>query len=219
MKHKFIRAWFKKDNESRFLSHLDVNKCMIRALSASGLPFWFTEGFNPHLFMTFLSPLAVGIFGKRECFDVKLPIDLEINSVIRKIDNINDFLPSGLEILNFSTPEMRFSDLCYSKYDLKIIGITNVDSLEKFFSQQVVSTEKKTKSTVKTVNLKKNIKNCELATNESGYIFVKLIITSGNLDNVNPFLLVDCIKDYIKQKFFCEITRICTLDKNLQLFR
>ena len=72
---KNVRIWFKKDFECRYISHLDLNRCMLRALHKSKIPVWHTEGFNPHPFATFPLPLSLGFRGVNECMDIKLEED------------------------------------------------------------------------------------------------------------------------------------------------
>ncbi|MBQ5742660.1 MAG: DUF2344 domain-containing protein, partial [Clostridia bacterium] len=43
------------------MSHLDLMRCMTRALSRAEIPVKFTEGFNPHPYLVFAAPLALGI--------------------------------------------------------------------------------------------------------------------------------------------------------------
>ena len=44
-----IRIFYTKRGRIRYISHLDMNRLMQRALSRAKLPVWFTQGFNPHL--------------------------------------------------------------------------------------------------------------------------------------------------------------------------
>ena len=44
-----LRAVYSKRNRARYISHLDVTRCMQRAVKRAGLPVWYTEGFNPHI--------------------------------------------------------------------------------------------------------------------------------------------------------------------------
>ena len=48
-----VRVFYKKLGRLKFISHLDMNRFMLRALRLSGLPVWYTEGFNPHPYATF----------------------------------------------------------------------------------------------------------------------------------------------------------------------
>ena len=55
-----IRVWFTKTGEASYISLLDLQRVMQRALKRSGLPVWYTLGFNPHIYMTFAAPLSLG---------------------------------------------------------------------------------------------------------------------------------------------------------------
>ena len=95
---KNIRIWFKKDGACRYISHLDLNRVMLRALHKSKIPIWHTEGFNPHPFATFPLPLSLGFRGVNECMDVKL--EDEEFSFKEIIDRLNDCLPPGIRIFD-----------------------------------------------------------------------------------------------------------------------
>ena len=56
-----VRIWFKKMGMSRYVSHLDLMRAMTRAIRRANLPLWYTEGFNPHPYMTFALPLSLGM--------------------------------------------------------------------------------------------------------------------------------------------------------------
>ena len=66
---KPVRIWFTKDNECKYISHLDLNRVVMRALHKSKLNIWHTEGFNPHPFVTFALPLSLGFKGVKETMD------------------------------------------------------------------------------------------------------------------------------------------------------
>ena len=74
-----VRVWFEKTGPAKFISHLDLTHCMARGLKLSRLPVWYTEGFNPRIYMTYGMPLSLGIAGLRECMDIRLtePVPLE----------------------------------------------------------------------------------------------------------------------------------------------
>ena len=66
-----IRIWFTKTGEASYISLLDLQRVMGRALKRSGLPVWYTLGFNPHIYMTFACPLSLGQESLVESVDVK----------------------------------------------------------------------------------------------------------------------------------------------------
>ena len=63
---------FEKTEQVRHLGHLDLLRSMQRALRRSGLPIRYSQGFNPHVVLSFASPLSVGTSGSEELLDVAL---------------------------------------------------------------------------------------------------------------------------------------------------
>ena len=67
-----VRIWFAKEGKVKYISHLDVMRCMSRAVRRARLPLWYTEGFNPHPQLVFALPLSVGMASECELLDFKL---------------------------------------------------------------------------------------------------------------------------------------------------
>ena len=83
---KPVRIWFTKDNECKYISHLDLNRVVMRALHKSKLNIWHTEGFNPHPFVTFALPLSLGFKGVKETMDKMA----EFINIVLKQSGISD---------------------------------------------------------------------------------------------------------------------------------
>ena len=113
-----IRIWFKKDFECRYISHLDLNRTMLRALHKSKLPIWHTEGFNPHPFATFPLPLSLGFRGVNECMDVKLEDDsLDLKAIP---DMLNPCLPRGIQVFDATEVIMKAGKVAYASFTMLI---------------------------------------------------------------------------------------------------
>ena len=63
---------FGKRARLRFISHLDLQRFMQRALRRTDLPVAYSQGFNPHPQMAFASALAMGWVSEYEILDVKM---------------------------------------------------------------------------------------------------------------------------------------------------
>ncbi len=89
-----FRLRFTKGQELRFISHLELMRVWERALRRSGLALALTQGFRPHLRMSFGPPLPVGSTSIAEYFDLEFArppaADLE--------DTLNELLPLGLSV-------------------------------------------------------------------------------------------------------------------------
>ena len=84
---------FQKQGAMRFIGHLDLQRAMQRALRRSGLPVTYSQGFNPHLMLSFAAPLSVGIAGEREIMEVPLEGEMQEDSFLSRL---NEALPEGL---------------------------------------------------------------------------------------------------------------------------
>lgn len=85
---------FEKMGINRFIGHLDLQRAMQRALRRSGLPVCYSQGFNPHLLLSFASPLSVGVQGENEVME--LPLAAEISET-EFLEKLNRSLPEGLK--------------------------------------------------------------------------------------------------------------------------
>ena len=88
---------FEKSPRLRLIGHLDLMRAMQRALRRSDLPIRYSQGFNPHILLTFAAPLSLGMPGKREIMEV--PIDGELAPEVFR-DRLSAVLPGDLSIVS-----------------------------------------------------------------------------------------------------------------------
>ena len=77
---------------------------MSRAFHKAKLPLWYTEGFNPHVFLTFAAPLSLGFEGRHESMDIRLIEDMPYPELIEKL---NAGLPHDIRVWAVTEPEMK----------------------------------------------------------------------------------------------------------------
>ncbi len=169
----------------KFISHLDLNRFMIRMVRMSGIPVWYSEGFNPHPYITFALPLSLGFQSTYEVMDIRLDVDAYPNKSV--YDSLKPLMPQGIEILSCADPVMKAGDIAYAEFCLEFDESIPKDSLIKFLSAEVIEAEKRTKKGgYKTVNLKEYIHSFAVQNKT-----VKLILAAGGSNNLNPKLLFD----------------------------
>ena len=88
------RAQIRKGSETAFLSHLEYMKLFMSALLRSKLPAAYSEGFNPHLKVSFATALGVGVTSDCEYVDFILNENISADEVMEKL---NLQLPAGAE--------------------------------------------------------------------------------------------------------------------------
>ncbi len=82
-----MRAWVRigKRNRLRYVSHLDMQRLMQRALNRTTLPFAWSQGFNPHPVMSFASAMAMGWTSEYEIVDIRMAQDVTAEQVTKEM--------------------------------------------------------------------------------------------------------------------------------------
>ena len=101
---KSVRIWYRKEGAAKYMSHLDLVRVMGRVFHRAGIPLWYTEGFNPHPFMTFALPLSLGTVGLRETMDIKLEDEISREAILEKM---NPCMPDGITVFDVTAPVMK----------------------------------------------------------------------------------------------------------------
>ncbi|MGN1422572.1 MAG: TIGR03936 family radical SAM-associated protein [Oscillospiraceae bacterium] len=175
------RAFFSKTDRAKYISHLDLNSVMQRAIRRSGLPVWRTEGFNPHTYVQFMLPLSLGQEGLREAVDFRLLEDISPEETARRL---NDALPADIRVTEVSVPKYKNTDIASAEYD--ICGALNTEKFGAFLAQDKISVEKKTKKGVSDIDLKPLVSEVTLSDGK-----ITLRLPAGNEFNINPALLLE----------------------------
>ena len=109
--------WFTKTGEASYISLLDLQRVMQRALKRSGLPVWYTQGFNPHIYMTFSAPLALGQESLTESLDFRLTEEVDWTAAR---DTLNGCLPRGIRAVRVEEAKMDPCEIAAACYELSV---------------------------------------------------------------------------------------------------
>ena len=206
-----IRFEFEKKGTAIYMSHLDLMRCMTRALTRAEIPVKFTEGFNPHPYLVFAAPLALGISGEKEYFEIKITEEMPLEEMK---DRLNRTLPAGLKILAVTESARDFNDIESASYEVFAEGRTAAD-WDAFFAADTIPTEKKTKRGMETIDMKAEILDCKAEDTEGG-VLLHLHLPCGNRRNLSPLLVV---KTFVRDdEVYYTAARKCFFDKNARLF-
>lgn len=218
---KNVRIWFKKDFECRYISHLDLNRTMLRALHKSKIPIWHTEGFNPHPFATFPLPLSLGFRGVNECMDVRLEDD--DYSFEEIITQLNACLPRGIRVFDVTEAVMKAGKIAFAAFTVRLACDKTPSSaicrdLKALLGQDEIIIEKKSKKGMKTVDIKPAVQSYEIA-EEFDFARLEILLSAGSSDNVNPNLLIAALQSKTGAEYEVDITRNDLYNADKEPFR
>lgn len=194
-----IRVFFTKLGRAKYISHLDSSRCWQRSIKRSGLPVWYTEGFNPHMYLTFPLPLSLGYESAYECVDLRLLDDTSDEEIVRRL---NDSLPTDIRVFRCAEPVMDQKEIAWADYDILLEtqdGASLWEELSAYLGQDEIKVWKKTKKAPKEIDLKPHFQVLSHEIRPEG-VALKLRCTTGIEVNINPSLLLENFPDADKIK-------------------
>ncbi|MBR4035824.1 MAG: TIGR03936 family radical SAM-associated protein [Oscillospiraceae bacterium] len=214
-----VRIKFQKTGLSMFFSHLDLQKVMQRALKISGLPVWYSKGFNPHIYMTFTLPLSLGHESLCESFDFRLEEELTEQQILKAMEGT---LPDGIILTAAGAPDYDASQIKYALYRIKMYGDKSVleDCISHFNNSEEIVVTKTSKKKSTDINIKTEIKDLKIVESESDNLTFTALFPAGTTYNLNPALLLE----YFGNKFGidangCDVLRVNLLDEKLEILQ
>ncbi len=215
---KSIRVLYEKTGLLRFTSHLDMTRFMSRVLRRAELPLWVTEGFNPHIYITFALPLSLGHESLYEIMEFRLTReDLCVSEILERL---NAQAPCGIRFLECFEPEAKLGEVAFADYEVCFDdGGALLAPLEEFLKSDSILVEKKTKrGGMKTLELREKIKRFELSCD--GATVLKITLPASPCDNINPELLLTAFFENEAQEYYnYRVLRRLILDGSLRPFR
>lgn len=199
MTYKY-RVWFDKTDAAKYISHLDLMRTMTRLLRQSKLPIWYTEGFNPHPFLTFAAPLALGVEALNEPFDVKMAESLPCPIILQALQAVQT--PS-LSVKAVTLPLKKFHEITSAEFELVLRENHEKSKIEDLFKNEIVFTKPAKIKRGKRIAEKEFTTKIDLKAieNRDGETILKLILPQGQTNNLNINLVTEYLAKNVGANF------------------
>ena len=198
-----VRLNFSKTGRAIYISHLDINRMMTRAVRRAKLPMWYTEGFNPHPYLTFALPLSLGQSSDCEYMDIRIEGDITDEEIMNRL---NAVLPEGVKILSVSAPLYDAKEIEKALYFVKLIykdaetARLFAEEAQRLAEGEELLAEKKGKKghrkVMKQINLIDFIYDLKFSTADN-IVNLQCVLAAGNANNLNPTLLIETLEKQI----------------------
>lgn len=189
-----VRVKFTKGGYLKFIGHLDMMRYFQKAIRRAKIKIRYTEGFSPHQVMSFAAPLGLGDISECEYMDIDV---LESGSSQEMVDRLNAVMVEGIEVKSWRLlPEKAknaMAAMAAADYELSFRegyepedwdGFVN--GLSEYVGQEQILIQKKTKKSIKEVDIKPLIYQFEIRDHR---IFLQ--VSAGSLNNLKPELVVE----------------------------
>ena len=197
-----IRIKFAKSGVMKFIGHLDMMRYFQKAIRRAGVNICYSEGFSPHMIMSFAAPLGVGITSDGEYFDIEVKDTMTTADALQAL---NSTMVQGVEVTGYvQLPEdakNAMSIVAAADYRLSYkegyespYRVTKWQSIleERFFKPDNFMITKKTKKSERSLDLKPLVYFLEVK-EEQGLPVFYLRVSTGSVDNVKPELILSSI--------------------------
>jgi radical SAM-linked protein len=184
---------FDKPYALRHIGHLDLMRTMQRALRRSGLPVKYSRGFNPHIKLSFASPLSVGIAGECEIMDVSMEAEVSGEAFAAALDRA---MPPGMRVKAARAIDDRFPTLMKLAAGFRFRIEPDLDAealagaVEKLLSLDEYEAVRKTKSGENLGNVRPYIQS--LFIQNGALYFTAYNLQSGSL---KPSVVMEALFD------------------------
>ena len=191
---RHIRVRFREFGAMLYISHLDLAKTMMRAVVRSGLPVYYTEGFNPIPKLVFGTPLSVGCGGDDEILDLRMMKSLPNSEIFDKLAAV---MPNGIEILRVYEQKGKLSDIKWAENVIDYRGVSADGELcrkiEEMFESPVIMM-KRSKSGEKETDITTLIKWVKVETVD-GNLRVTALTSADSERYLNPEYIAKAIEE------------------------
>lgn len=215
---KTLRVKFEKTGKLQYISHLDLLRTMQTALRRAKVKMMYSEGFNPHMKITFALPLSIGIESVCEFMDIKTDGNVFANDVK---ENLGKNLPADMKIIDVYEAQNKLTEIKYAEYVIYLdFGENSEKAAEvgrKIFADTLVVT-KRTKKGEKDVDISPMIKSAECGF-ECGMTAIKAVLCADSENYLNPFYLTGALEKALgREAEHRKVVRINTYFENEDQF-
>lgn len=199
------RIKFRKFGVMKFIGHLDVMRFFQKAMRRAQIPIALSEGYSPHMIMSFAQPLGVGITSDGEYMDVELKAPIASDEAVERL---NKAMVEGVEVVSFreiSDDKKASGMTIVAAADYKVTLLASsrtsevtedipdrwIEKTEAFMGLPEIVVMKKTKRSEKEVDIKPMIYKMEAC--EDGW---HLFLATGSEQNLKPDLVMDAFLKY-----------------------
>lgn len=213
------RIKFSKNDNAKYISHLDVMRCFQRAIKRADLPIGYSKGFNPHQLMSFAQPLTLGTTSTGEYGDFEFEQALSAEEIKERL---NAVMPVGFGIENaVRLKEKTLNSMASvegASYTVKFLKGITADMLENgldgYIAQDEILVVKKTKKSCKEANIREDILEIRNIS-QDGEAEVFMLLNAGSRHNLKPDSVVESLCDYFGVPF----DKFCAAYNRVNLFR
>lgn len=197
-----VRIKFSKHGAMKFIGHLDMMRYFQKAMRRAEIDIAFSEGFSPHMIMSFALPLGVGVTSDGEYVDIELRTPISSAQAVKRL---NAVMAEGVTVTSFRQIEegkagKAMSLVAAADYTVRFReGKMPEEGWQEkfivFLAQEQILITKKTKKTEKEIDIRPYIYAASVQDDA-----IHLTVAAGSATNIKPDLVLEAFASYLNWK-------------------
>ena len=193
-----IRIKFRKHGIMKFIGHLDIMRYFQKAMRRAEIDICYSEGFSPHMIMSFAAPLGVGLTSDGEYLDIEVGQEVSSKSAVKRL---NAVMTEGIEVVSFrKIPDGKASNamslVAAADYEVRFRqGCAPADGWQEYFDafcrRDSILITKKTKKSEQEIDIRPLIYQIE---RRKDCIFMQ--VATGSSANLKPELVIEAFASF-----------------------
>lgn len=195
---------FSRHGMARFVSHLDMQRMFSRAIRRSGIPAAFTQGFNPHITLSFASAMPVGLETEGDYLEFGLGAEIAPEECQSRLAAA---VPQGIGIVKAGLlPEgerklmaaLRWAEYSFSDKKQEDVLLRQIYAIMEMESCTALKTRK---GKSREIDIRPLIRSVQA---EDG---LRLVLALSGEQSLSPKLLLEKLSQLSGEAFSPDITR------------
>lgn len=197
-----IRIRFSKQGVMKFIGHLDMMRFFQKVMRRADIDIAFTEGFSPHMIMSFALPLGVGMTSDCEYVDIEIKTPVTSEEAVRRM---NQVMPEGVTVKSFrqigeGKASKAMSLVAAADYTVSFREGSEPPegwqkSWEEFLRQEQITVCRKTKKSEKEEDIRPMIYSAECRGEG-----ISMTLAAGSAANLKPDLVLEAFAEFLGWK-------------------
>jgi len=180
-----IRIRFSKKGLLRFIGHLDFLRVFQQTIRRAQLPVAYSQGFNPHILLSFALPLPLGMESVNDYADLTLENDMDFCEIMNRL---NTPAPTGLAITKAAPMEGQRGAAAAIAADYALEASVPAEAIENLLKSGELIVPKKTKSGIKNTDIRSDILDIW---QDGGLTILRL--SAGSARFLNPLTVAELL--------------------------
>ncbi len=187
------RVRFSKQGNMKYVGHLDLMRYFQKAIRRSRLDIAYSNGFHPHMIMSFASPLGIGLTSDAEYMDIELKTPVSSKEAIETLNSngVEGILVTGFVKIPENKASGAMANVAAADYQVNFRKGHEPkkgweEKFSSFMEMKSIPVLKKTKRSEKEMDIRPMIYDWSV---NDGSVFLRL--ASGSTQNLKPDLVMD----------------------------